>query len=261
MLQSLKVLVENKVRTIFENYLPSLPVIFSTNDSKIDEANNQQQALQRCFYTMENGGVLTETSPSKTVAQTFDANGFYQWMQGLDVQVSPQLTFPEKNPLTGQTIDWAQEICQSNLDSLNRQSLRDAKEQTLSENEKINHLSHLLLAALKSGNISLAMMIFSQMEARSANAVTSCLMEKVRKLQDHKRDLSLQIQQQKDDAEGSKNIQKIKTDMETANDDISVLQTFIRDVAQDKQYSLEMANGFLTREYETTMSIVRSFGR
>jgi hypothetical protein len=85
--------------------------------------------------------------------------------------------------------------------------------------------------------------------------------QKLRDLQDKKRGLSQQIMTQSDDAQGVKNTQMIKTEIEGINDDISVLQTFIREVAQNKQQILEMANGFLTQEHQITMSIVRSFGR
>ena len=80
-------------------------------------------------------------------------------------------------------------------------------------------------------------------------------------MQDNKRKLTQDLQNQKTDPEGTKNMQKINAEMQQSNDDISVLQTFIRDVAQNKQASIELANAFISKEHETTMAIVRSFGR
>lgn len=187
--------------------------------------------------------------------------GFENFLQEIGVPQAADTQFPESNPLTLQRIDWSQEIQQSTLDDLSRSSARQAKCEALSQNAKTNRLTQLLFLALRSGNISLAMLLFSHLEASTANDVTRCLMEKLQKMQDNKRKLAQDIQNQKDDAQGSKNLQKIKFEMEQVNDDISVLQTFIKDVAQNKQSALEMANAFLSKEHETTMAIVRSFGR
>jgi hypothetical protein len=168
---------------------------------------------------------------------------------------------PETNPLTLQKVNWEEEISQNNLKTLSRESQRQATLQTLSDDAKINRLTHLVMLALQSGNVSLAMLLFSHLESTSANQLTKSLMEKVQSLQQHKRDLAKKIQDQPNDAEGSKNIQALQNEMQDANDDISVLQTFIRDVAQNKQASVELANAFISKEYETTMAVVRSFAR
>ncbi|MFO1464539.1 MAG: hypothetical protein U1F66_12265 [bacterium] len=186
---------------------------------------------------------------------------FQSFLQEIEFSSEAQFRFPEQNPLTLQGIDWQAEISRENLADLARASSRAAKSEALSQNAKLNRLTHLLFLALRSGNISLAMMLFSHLEAATANEITRSLMQKVQNLQDHKRKLAQDLQNQKTDAEGSKNMQKIKVDMEQANDDISVLQTFIRDVAQNKQASLELANAFISKEHETTMAIVRSFAR
>jgi hypothetical protein len=161
----------------------------------------------------------------------------------------------------GSVADFAQVIQQDTLRSLQRESIRSARQEILSSNAQLNRLAHLMLLALQSGNIGFAMMLFSHLEARSANELTRVLMEKVRSLQERKRELGAKIQEQKNDFEGNKAIQQIKNDMEQTNDDITLLQTFIREVAQNKQQMLELANGFLTKEHETTMSIVRGFAR
>lgn len=188
-----------------------------------------------------------------------DRKGFEAFLEEIQFSGKGGWRFPASNPLTLQTVDWSQEIRQGTLQDLARASARQAKSEALSQNAKTDRLAHLLFLALRSGNISLAMLLFSHLEAATANEITTCLIEKVQKMQDNKRKLAQDIQNQKDDAEGSKNLQRIKLDMEQVNDDISVLQTFIRDVAQNKQASLELANAFISKEHETTMAIVRSF--
>ncbi|HKX12850.1 MAG TPA: hypothetical protein VJP40_06830, partial [bacterium] len=124
-----------------------------------------------------------------------------------------------------------------------------------------NRLVHLMMLAIRSGNISLAMMLFAHVETRTANQMTQILMQKVQTLQDEKRKLTREIQNQKSDSEGAKKLQTLQNDVSQVNDDIGVLQTFIRDVAQNKQASIELANAFISKEHETTMAVVRSFGR
>lgn len=236
MLQSIKIFVENKIQAWRQEFFPAI------SRSWESPPYFQQDQILR-FQSLQSGRPAP-TSPSAGL-WTAPAN----------------LKGANPTSLVNQVIDWAEEIQREQVETLNRDSARKTKEQTLSTNAEIKRLTHLLLLALRSGNINMAMMIFSHLEARSANEVTRCLMEKTQTLQEHKRELSLQIQQQGTDVESGKNIQKIKTDMDQANDDISVLQTFIKDVAQNKQESIELANAFITREHETAMSILQSWGR
>jgi hypothetical protein len=206
------------------------------------------------------GGIFGDPSENIT-PHAVNLQPFYDWTQQVGLDPNANYRFPGINPLTLEPIDWGKEISQQNLDSLAQESVRNAKSETLSNDAKLNRLTQLMMLALKSGNISLAMLIFSHLEAQSANELTRSLIGKVQQIQQHKRELSQQIQTQPNDAEGSKAIQQIKTEMESANDDLTVLQTFIRDVAQNKQQSLEMANAFLSSEHELSMSIIRSFGK
>jgi len=187
-----------------------------------------------------------------------DSNSLQNCLKNLGIKVDGNN--PSQNsPNLPTSIDWAAEISKNTLAGLQRTVARQSQSEVLSQDAEIYRLTQLLILALASGNIGLAMMIFSHLEAKAANEVTKALMEKVRSLQEHKRDLSLQIQKQGNDAQGSKNIEQIKNQMEDANDDINVLETFIHDVAQNKQNSMELANAFLNNEHDTTMAIVRSF--
>lgn len=210
-------------------------------------------------YEVE-GGVFGDPSP-KVSTQAANVFGLHQFMDELGLKASPDLRFPAYNPLSLEGINWQEEIGQNNLEGLLRDSARQAKKEVASSNQKINRLNHLLFLALKSGNLSLAMLLFAHLEAKEANELTRSLVGKLQDLQQKKRDLSQQIMAQNNDSQGTKNTQMIKTEIEGVNDDISVLQTFLRDIAQNKQQSLEMANGFITQEHQITMAVVRSFGR
>ncbi len=254
MLQSIKIFVQEGVHA----FLSNLQSEVSPNPtSKTDPA-----PLQALFQSLQIGSEASP-SPAPTAAALSPEQlaPFKKFIQEIGLGDGSTVQFPEKNPLTATPINWEKEIRDSNLQTMQRESTRKAKEKVYSQNAKTNRLIHLMLIAIQSGNISLAMMLFSHLEAQSANELTKALMEKVHSLQDHKRELTRQLQSQKNDAEGSKAMQKIKTDIEQANDDISVLQTFIRDVAQNKQYAIELANAFIQKEHETTMAVVRGFAR
>lgn len=274
---SLKTLVERQIKIISRACLEAEPPYWPLMKLATPELARD---LSRGFGTLQSGGaakialagtVACPEDPAQVFSRgaarepaqpsSADREGFEGFLQEIEFSGKGGWRFPEANPITLQAVDWSQEIRQGNLQDLARASARQAKSEALSQNAKANRLAHLLFLALRSGNISLAMLLFSHLEAATANEITTCLMEKVQKMQDNKRKLAQDIQNQKDDAQGSKNLQKIKLDMEQVNDDISVLQTFIRDVAQNKQASLELANAFISKEHETTMAIVRSFGR
>ncbi|MDL1871286.1 hypothetical protein FBR05_03680 [Deltaproteobacteria bacterium PRO3] len=276
MFYSLKTLVERQIKIISRACLEAEPAYRPLMKLATPEL---ARALSRGFAGLQSGGevkiaaagaVAWQEGPLESVSARLressplsaaDREGFETFLEEIQFSGKGGWRFPETNPLTLQAIDWSQEIRQGTLQDLARASARQAKSEALSQNARADRLAHLLFLALRSGNISLAMLLFSHLEAATANEITTCLMEKVQKMQDNKRKLAQDIQNQKDDAQGSKNLQKIKLDMEQVNDDISVLQTFIRDVAQNKQASLELANAFISKEHETTMAIVRSFGR
>ncbi len=274
---SLKTLVERQIKILSRACLEAEPSFRPLMKLATPEI---VRSLSLGFGNLQNGGE-TKVAVAGTVAwqegpaegfrsgslresslpSAAEREGFEAFLREIEFTGRAGWRFPKTNPLTLQPVDWSQEIRQDTLQGLSRASARQAKSEALSQNAKVNRLTHLLFLALRSGNVSLAMLLFSHLEAATANEITRSLMEKVQKMQDNKRKLAQDIQNQKDDAEGSKNLQRIKLEMEQVNDDISVLQTFIRDVAQNKQASLELANAFISKEHETTMAIVRSFGR
>ncbi|MCE9623870.1 MAG: hypothetical protein K8R69_00215 [Deltaproteobacteria bacterium] len=276
MLWSLKSLVENQMKLLSRK---TTGLQNPTWQPSTADVRNQAYAMTSVFQSLENGGsrhvaasgwVAAQEIPSeysetipRPIADSDEDNlrRCENFFSEIGISSAAGIQLPEQNPLTLRNIDWDREISQQALEQFSRDSTRQAKAETLSQDAKINRLVQVMLLALRSGNISLAMLLFSHIETTTANEVTRCLMTKVQNLQDNKRKLSLDLQNQKTDPEGTKNMQKINADMQQANDDITVLQTFIRDVAQNKQASIELASAFLSNEHETTMAIVRSFGR
>ncbi len=275
MLTSMKILIENQIKNWQEGAVSSAPRL-KTSACGFGPASPQSALLNSlqnggCVFSSGYGDVALDPEPISELP-VFKLNGRVQvsptqreetaqFFQGFGVELQGELSFPEQNPLTLEQIDWEKEICRSTLQNLNTDSARQAQAETLSQDAKINRLVHLMMLAIRSGNISLAMMLFAHVETRTANQMTQILMKKVQALQDEKRKLTQEIQNQKTDAEGSKKLQALQNDVSQVNDDIAVLQTFIRDVAQNKQASIELANAFISKEHETTMAVVRSFGR
>lgn len=274
MLTAMKILIEKQVKSWQQNPTSSIP-------GKISACGFRPAASQAALLnSLQNGGcVLTssygdtapELEPNSSLpvfklssrveispAQSAETEKFFQEV-GIDLQ--GPLQFPEENPITLEPIDWEKEICQSTLKNLSAGSARQAQIEATSQNAKINRLVHLMMLAVRSGNIALAMMMFAHLESSTANQMTQMLMTKVQALQDQKRQLTQDIQNTKNDSEGAKKMQGLQNEVSQANDDIAVLQTFIRDVAQNKQAAIELANAFLSKEHETTMAVVRSFGR
>ena len=265
MWNSLKVLVEREIDGL-KGGQPSLweSFVACTKVALPIPADHTATYLKALSQVYSGTGQGIAVASGTTAASTADTNTpviyLEQFMKDFGITPKGEIQLPDKNPLTMTTIDWAQEISKDNLESLRRQTIREAKAPTKSKTDPLDRISALISLCLKTGNISLAMLLFSHLEARSANQLTKTLMEKVQELQANKRKLADQIATQKSDEQGGKNIQKLRNQMEDNTDDINVLQTFIRDVAQNKQESMELANAFLNAEHQTTMDIVRSFG-
>lgn len=274
MLTSMKILIEKQVKGWQE-------ALGAKGIGKISSCGFRPASSQAALLnSLQNGGCVltssygeTELEPSPiselpvfklnsrvqiSPSQSEEAEKFFQ---EVGIELQGPLKFPEENPITLESIDWQKEICESTLKNLSAGSARQAQIEATSQDAKINRLVHLMMLAVRSGNIALAMMMFAHLESSTANQMTQMLMTKVQALQDQKRKLTQDIQGTKNDSEGAKKLQSLQNEVSQANDDIAVLQTFIRDVAQNKQASIELANAFLSKEHETTMAVVRSFGR
>lgn len=129
----------------------------------------------------------------------------------------------------------------------------------ISESEsKTKRLLDMMMMALRSGNIDLAMMIFSSLEANAATEMTKMLGEKLVKAQENRRALTANLAKAQDDKEkGQGEATKIGGQITDTNDSIQQLTQFIKEVAEQKNRTAEFTSNFLNSEHQTTMSLVR----
>ncbi len=125
-------------------------------------------------------------------------------------------------------------------------------------NQQGDKLLALLMAALQSGNLDLAMLIFASLETRQSSEITQMLSQKLLEAQNQRRQLTSELantQGQKDanTAQGT----QIQAKIQDVNDSIQMLTTFIKDLADQKNRTIEFANNFLNNEHQSTMSVVR----
>jgi hypothetical protein len=128
-------------------------------------------------------------------------------------------------------------------------------QQTSDRNQESDKLLETLLSALQTGNIDLAMLLFSSLESRDASKLTQVLTQKLLDAQQQRRQLTGQLTSQDKDSQNK--TAQVQADVQEVNDTIQLLTTFIRDVNDQKNRTMEFANNFLSDEQQTTMSIVR----
>ena len=115
-----------------------------------------------------------------------------------------------------------------------------------------------MMTALASGNVTMAMMIYAHLETKTANQLTKTLVGKLQSLQAQKKELISKIQNAPNGEEGTKQIQALNQEVGTVNDDITMLQSFMKEVVQNKNQAVEFASNFTSAEHQTTMSVIRS---
>jgi hypothetical protein len=205
-------------------------------------------------YEVPNG-VLGEINPAiqqgvrpevmSMIGQIFNNSG-----------LTPPEVLPTTNPSTGAPIDWNQSINDQTLDFMMGQTLRQGMMQQIGEtNQKNDKLLNLLMAALQMGNIDLAMLLFSSLESREASEMTKGLTQKLVDAQQKRRDLTAQMTSQ--DKNAQNNLAQVQAGVQEVNDTITLLTSFIKDINDQKNRTMEFSNNFLTNEHQTTMSIVR----
>lgn len=141
------------------------------------------------------------------------------------------------------------------LEELNR---LQTNQQASDTHRKTDALIQMMMLALQSGNINLAMLIFSSLETSQANEITKTLGQKLLQVQNERRQLTsnlAQIQGQKENNQAQ--MTQIQSNLQEVNDTLQMLTTFIKDIQDQKNRTVEFANNFLNSEHQTTMSVVR----
>jgi len=158
------------------------------------------------------------------------------------------------------------EEIQSLWNQVVQQSSRQVQKQTSDQQtqsvlEKTKKLELLLTLALNSGDMDLAMLLFSSLESKQANDISKTLLTRMHDLQDQKR-------QYADNLAGLD--AKKPEDMKKANDlnlkitdvgtEIGMLQTFLQEATSQKSEAQQMASNFLKGRHEVGMAIARNIG-
>ncbi len=178
-----------------------------------------------------------------------------------------QPVFPGSN-LAGQAPAWSS--CQANYESqaLSEQALRDQSQAfALSQNQRSQQIQNInannsntdkimqqLLAALQSGKIDLAMMLFSNLESKEATQMNAMLTQKLVNLQQSRKQIMVQMDQKGGD---QKNLNTLQANVQEVNDSIQMMTSVIKDINEQKNRIAEFANNYLSTEHQTSMSIVR----
>ncbi len=146
-------------------------------------------------------------------------------------------------------------ICNFFINEMNR---LQGNQQNIDSNSKTDQLIHRMLMALQSGNIDMAMLIFSSLETNQSHQITQLLGQKLLDAQNQRRQLTSQLAgTQGQNNSNSGQMTQLQSNMQEVNDSIQMLTTFIKDIQDQKNRTVEFANNFLNSEHQTTMSIVR----
>ncbi len=130
-------------------------------------------------------------------------------------------------------------------------------DQTLASSQKTKKLERLLQLALAGGNLDLAMLLLSGLETSQANEVAAGLMGQIRNLQDQRKQIANQMGQLGRDADPAQ-LQSLNLKAGDVSTEIGLLQTFLQDVAAQKNEAQAMASNFLKSQHDTAMGIIRN---
>ncbi|OGQ26401.1 MAG: hypothetical protein A3I75_02940 [Deltaproteobacteria bacterium RIFCSPLOWO2_02_FULL_50_16] len=118
----------------------------------------------------------------------------------------------------------------------------------------------LLKAALMGGNIELAVLLFSMLETKQANKVSTMLLMRIQSLTQQRQNLSTQMNEIKEDAKGASQLQSLVTQSNNVGTEIAMLQTFLQDVTSSKRNDQQFASNFIKQSHETSQAIIRNIG-
>ncbi len=144
-------------------------------------------------------------------------------------------------------------------DSVTRSTIETGRSLLNSQQDRKKKLELLLMAALKSGNIDLAVIMLSGLESREANQLAGQLMTRMQDLQKERRSIAEQIGQIKDNSgESAAKLNSLNIKAGDIGTEISILQTFLQDVMAQKKEAQTMASQVLNSRHEAGMAILRN---
>ncbi len=119
----------------------------------------------------------------------------------------------------------------------------------------------LLMAALNSGNMDLAVIMLASIETQLANDVTSGLVKQIHTLQKQRQSLSSQMAKLGNKGKDASKLSSLSTQAQNIGTEISLLQTFLQDSMSSKRNTQEFASNWIRQSHETTRSIIQNIGR
>lgn len=142
-------------------------------------------------------------------------------------------------------------------DTLTQQMRDTAHSQYTKGKEQTQKLEMLLLLALNSGNLDLAMMLISGLESQKANQLAGSMVSQIKKKQDERKAIVDQIGDPKNKNDGA-TIQKLNLDAGDKNTEINMLQTFIQELMAQKGETQQLTSNYLKSKHEVSQAILRN---
>ncbi len=182
--------------------------------------------------------------------EIFLQDPLYAQYFGLPMGTSSQLVSP----------DHIQELWnQVANDTLTQQMKDTAQNQYTKGKEQTQKLEMLLMLALNSGNLDLAMMLISGLESQKANELASHMVSQIKKKQDERKSIVDQIGDPKNKNDGA-TIQKLNLDAGDKNTEINMLQTFIQELMAQKHETQQLTSNYLKSKHDVSQAILRNIG-
>ncbi|MBF0491351.1 MAG: hypothetical protein HQM15_01035 [Deltaproteobacteria bacterium] len=150
------------------------------------------------------------------------------------------------------------------LDFMLSQTQRGEQQASLNDsNSQTDKILQQLLVALKTGNIDVAMLLFSDLESKQSTQMTGMLTQQLVQLQQSRKQMMMQMNQNQNQTAGQNgvnpqsNTAALQANVQEVNDSIQMLTSFIKDISEQKNRVAEFANNYLSTEHQTSMDIVR----
>ncbi len=164
--------------------------------------------------------------------------------------------------------DEPSKLTQEQIQNMWNQTLYDATNQSImgttqdmmrKEEEKSKKLQSILILALKSGNLDMAVLLISGLETSRANGITAGLLARVEALQEQRKVISQQMSNLGNGAQDAQKVSGLNVQASNIATEISLLQTFLQEVSSQKQEAQQLTSNFIKSRHESAMGIIRNF--
>ncbi|QQR80521.1 MAG: hypothetical protein IPJ69_14735 [Deltaproteobacteria bacterium] len=171
-------------------------------------------------------------------------------------QLSPPLTTDQPNLLSQEEIQkmWNDTL----FASTNQNIANTSQELARKEDEKAKKLETILMVALKSGNLDMAVLLISGLETSRANAITAGLLGRVEALQEQRKVISQQMSNLGNGGQDAQKVSGMNLQASNIATEISLLQTFLQEVSSQKQEAQQLSSNFIKSRHDSAMGIIRN---